>query len=429
MCRLALLLTLLLLCTAGARAAPASLWQAGDSAENLQVRLHFFWTRTCPHCTRARPFVAVLADRYPWLQVASYDVTDAPAAQEAFALTAAAAGRQIEGVPSFLFCGRMLVGFDDAAHMGVLLEAALRQCRGELLAAATGETVVPAPAPPPATTVSLPGLGVLDAAAVSLPVLTVLLGGLDAFNPCAFFVLLFLLSLLVHARSRARMLLIGGVFVACSGLVYFAFMAAWLNLFLVLEGVGWVTRLAGAVAVVVAMLNIKDFFAVRRGPSLAIPEAARPGLFARMRGLVTADSLPALLAGTVALALTANAYELLCTSGLPLVYTRVLTLAELPLAHYYAYLAAYNVVYVLPLLAIVGAFTWTLGQRRLSETEGRRLKLMSGLMMLGLGLLLLVYPQGLDNLATAVVLLLGAVVVTVLIVLVERRLRPDRSAG
>ena len=57
------------------------------------------------------------------------------------------------------------------------------------------------------------------------------LAGLDAFNPCAFFVLLFLLSLLVHARDRRRMLLIGGVFVFFSGAIYFVFMAVWLNVF------------------------------------------------------------------------------------------------------------------------------------------------------------------------------------------------------
>ena len=75
--------------------------------------------------------------------------------------------------------------------------------------------------------------GEIDAASLSLPVLTILVAGLDAFNPCAFFVLLFLLSLLVHQHDRRRMFIIGGVFVAFSGLMYFAFMAAWLNLFLV----------------------------------------------------------------------------------------------------------------------------------------------------------------------------------------------------
>ena len=312
-------------------------------------------------------------------------------------------------MPTFFLCGRMVVGFDNAEGSGAALGAMADACRAFL----QEELAVPPVAeetPPPV--VDLPLLGQVDAGRVSLPVLTVILGGLDAFNPCAFFVLLFLLSLLVHARSRARMVLVGGIFVLFSGLLYFVFMAAWLNLFLVLEGVRAVTLVAGAVAVALALVNIKDFFWFRRGPSLTIPERAKPGLFDRMRGLISADNLPALLVGTVTLAIAANTYELLCTSGLPMVYTRALTLSELSTSGYYLYLALYNVIYILPLLAILGVFTFSLGGRKLSELQGRLLKLLSGVMMLGLGLVLLAAPDLLDNWLTAVGLLAVAIAAT-----------------
>ena len=119
-----------------------------------------------------------------------------------------------------------------------------------------------------------------------------------------------------------------------------------------------------------------------------------------------------MLAGTVLLALAANSYELLCTAGFPMVFTRVLTLNELPRSAYYGYLVLYNLVYVLPLLAIVLAFTLTLGARKLTERQGRVLKLLSGLMMLGLGAVLLVAPDRLSSLWTGVVLLSGALVLT-----------------
>lgn len=130
----------------------------------------------------------------------------------------------------------------------------------------------------------LPGLGEVDAARLSLPVLTLPVAGMDAFNPCAFFVLLFLLSLLMHQRDRRRMLLIGMLFVAVSGLMYFAFMAAWLGLFLVVGGQPWVPAAAGVVALVIGVINVKDFVALRQGLSLSIPEGGK------------ADSLPAMLA-------------------------------------------------------------------------------------------------------------------------------------
>jgi hypothetical protein len=243
----------------------------------------------------------------------------------------------------------------------------------------------------------------------SLPLLTVVLAALDAFNPCAFFVLLFLLSLLVHARSRARMLFIGGVFVLFSGLVYFAFMAAWLNVFLWMGEIRGVTLVAGLLALFIAAVNIKDYFWFQQGLTLSIPESAKPGLFRRMRGVATAGSLAPMAISTVLLALVANSYELLCTAGFPMVFTRALTLQDLGSATYYGYLALYNVIYVVPLALIVLAFTYTLGSRKLTEREGRLLKLVSGFMMLGLGLLLVLAPQLLTHAGAAIGVLAVAI--------------------
>jgi hypothetical protein len=237
----------------------------------------------------------------------------------------------------------------------------------------------------------------------------VVLAGMDAFNPCAFFVLLFLLSLLVHAKSRTRMAIVGGTFVLFSGLVYFVFMAAWLNVFLIAGELRVITVIAGLLALTVAALNIKDFFWFKEGPSLSIPESAKPGLFKRMRGIVATGSLGPMLASTVLLAIVANSYELLCTAGFPMVYTRVLTLAELETWQYYAWLAVYNVIYVIPLLAIVIVFVKTMGARKLSESEGRILKLVSGFMMLGFGLMLLAAPQWLTNPLASILVLVVAV--------------------
>lgn len=122
-----------------------------------------------------------------------------------------------------------------------------------------------------------------------------------------------------------------------------------------------------------------------------------------------ASSVPALTLGTIALAIAANSNELLCAPGFPMIYTRLLTLSELPPWQHYAYLAFYNVVYVIPLLVITVVFTYTLGSRKLSEIEGRLLKLVSGTMMLGLGILLIAAPAVLNDLRVALVLLVGSI--------------------
>ncbi|WP_250546397.1 hypothetical protein [Geobacter sulfurreducens] len=329
-------------------------------------------------------------------------------------------GTEAKGVPTFIIADRMLDGFSDETRSELEREIVRRTATSH----PTGENDTQDRAGN-AAPLTLPLLGTISAERLSLPFFTLAVATLDSFNPCAFFVLLFLLSLMVHAHSRHKMALIGGVFVFFSGLIYFLFMAAWLNLFLVTGHLAWITVLAAVAALIIATMNVKDFFLFEKGVSLVIPEEAKPRLFERMRNLVRAGTLPAMLAGTVVLALAANSYELLCTAGFPMVFTRVLTLRELPPSAYYLYLGFYNVVYVIPLAVIVGIFTITLGSRKLTEWQGRVLKLVSGIMMLSLGFVLLLRPTLLNNAFISLGIMAASLAVSWVIVTIVKRIKPD----
>jgi surface polysaccharide O-acyltransferase-like enzyme len=134
-----------------------------------------------------------------------------------------------------------------------------------------------------------------------------------------------------------------------------------------------------------------------------------------MRGLLNTDHLPSLILGTLALAVAANSYELLCTMGLPMVFTRILTLEQLPQLQYYGYLALYNLVYVIPLVVIVAVFVATMGRRKLSEAGGRFLKLLSGSMMGALGLALVFAPELLSRPLLAIALIAAAILFSLLV--------------
>jgi len=413
-------------------------WYGAAADGTPTVRLYYFFSPTCPHCQAAAPFIDELKARWPWLEVRKYAVKDNRANAKFYYETALSLGTQALSVPGFVFCRQVLIGYDTAETTGAEIAHALESCHEERLlhptpttaapdGSGTGDATVGAATAKDGgvgTSVTLPFVGTVDAKVFSLPVLTVVLAGMDAFNPCAFFVLLFLLSLLVHAKSRARMAVVGGTFVLFSGLVYFVFMAAWLNVFLLAGELRVITLIAGLLALFVAALNIKDFFWFKAGPSLSIPESAKPGLFKRMRGIVATGAMGPMLASTVLLAIVANSYELLCTAGFPMVYTRVLTLAGLETWQYYAWLAAYNVIYVIPLLAIVIVFVKTMGARKLAESEGRVLKLVSGFMMLGFGLLLVFAPQLLTNPLASILVLL----VTVGVALVAAKVAKPQAA-
>lgn len=399
-------------------------WYEVDDTGDVLVHFYFAYSTTCPHCATASPWVEEIDETNDWLVVHDLplNVGDTETVELAISL-AEEIGEDLRSVPSFMYCEKMAIGFSSAETTGAAITADLEECHAQLQAELGTGSLSPPVDDTEERAIQLPIVGEVDPETMSLPAFTVLVASLDAFNPCAFFVLLFLLSLLVHARSRARMATIGGTFVLISGLAYFAFMVAWLNVFLVFGALPAVTVAAGAVALLIAALNIKDYFWLGQGPSLSIPEKAKPGLFSRMRTLTTSTSFPLMMAGTVTLAVAANSYELLCTAGFPLVFTRVLTLNELPTLTYYGYLVLYNVVYVIPLLAIVTVFVWTLGSRKLSERGGRILKLTSGLMMAGLGGVLLLAPTLMENTITAPLVMVGALGLTGIIVLVDRRRR------
>jgi hypothetical protein len=388
------------------------------AAEPPALTIHYFRVDGCPHCEDAGAFLARLAAEEPRLAVRGYEISHDEANRALFhdTLRALGVGEAEAGVPFILVGDWATLGYYNDATTGAEIRRQVARCLAaecpDALAAIRAGRTPAAPPPREADTnrLSLPLIGEIDAA--SLPLLTLTLAGLDAFNPCAFFVLLFLLSMMAHQKSRTRMLLVGGIFVLFSGLMYFAFMAAWLNLFQLLGQLAWVTLAAGLLAVFVGAMNVKDFLRFGRSPSLSIPESRKPDIFRRARAILAADNLPAMIMATVFLAVAANFYELLCTAGFPMVYTRILTLGEPSQAVRYLYLALYNLIYVLPLAAIVVVFARTLGARKLGEREGRLLKLLSGTMMLELGALLLFAPEWVSRVGVAFGLMAVAVGVT-----------------
>ena len=394
-------------------------WLKSGANGQPEVRLYFFWSLTCPHCTEAHPYIEAIPEARPWVKLHALELSRHPENVRQYRDMARQLGEDSASVPALLFCGEMYVGWDSDATTGARIRQRLDDCRARALSGKAAQA-------PLVEAIRLPLIGAVDPASLSLPALTLVLAGLDAFNPCAFFVLLFLLSMMAHQKSRRRMLLIGGVFVLVSGVMYFAFMAAWLNVFQLFGHLAWVTLAAGALAMFVGAVNVKDFFLFGKGFTLSIPESKKPGLFHRTRAILNADSLPSMLAATLFLAVAANFYELLCTAGFPMVYTRLLTLADLAPAARYGYLAAYNLIYVLPLALIVAVFARSLGARKLTEREGRLLKLMSGAMMLELGALLLIAPDYISRVGIAFGLMAAAVGITWIAARLTRNRRDEQ---
>jgi len=264
--------------------------------------------------------------------------------------------------------------------------------------------------------IDIPFIGTISVnlSGLSLPVLTIILGAVDSINPCSIFILFILLSLLVYAQSRRRMLLVGGIFIFFSGLWYFIFMFILIRTLGLLEAV-LVSIVVGIIAIIFGIFNIKDFFFPKKGASLSIPEEKKPGLYRQMRSIVKTPYLFGAIVGTVLLAVTVNLFELICSLQWPLYYVARLSMYDFPEVQNYLYILFYNIVYVIPLIVIVLLFVFSLGRMKLTEWQGQKLKLFSGIMILSLGLLMIISYQLLENFAAPILILVFSIVSTLII--------------
>ena len=342
--------------------------------------IEIFTASGCPHCARALDFLQQLQREYPWLEVHHFDVRKDIRAMERFIEINQQAGIKQPGVPTFLICGSFSTGFDNPDTTGKDIRLQLGVDKEAFSNEEGGGVEVPL-------------LGTVSVSTLGLPLFTIIIGLVDGFNPCAMWVLLVLLSLLVNLRDRSRLFVIAGSFVFVSGLVYFAFMAAWLNLFFII-GVSRVIQVSvGLIAVLIGAVNIKDYFSFRKGLSLSIPDSAKPGIYQKMRRVVYAQNLFAALIAVIVLAVLVNLVELACTIGLPALYTQILAGRNLEPYQYYAYLLIYNLAYIFDDAVMVTVAIYTLSSHRLQESGGRWLKLISGLVILIIGALLIVAPE------------------------------------
>lgn len=382
-------------------ASAASIQYLSEEASAPSADIEVFVREGCPHCAKAEAFLKNLQFEQPALRIVIRDVLKSPADLERLKRIAEDQGLAMVSVPTFIVRGQLIVGFSDEETTGKVIRGSLAPAESKTQAASNisdgciaGESLfceegMLKPAVKPET-FSVDFLGhSLSLDQIGLPLFTLAMGLLDGFNPCSMWVLILMISLLAPINRRSRMLAIAGTFVIVEGLVYFIFMAAWLNLF-ILIGLSCTSEVIIAMlAILAGAINLKDFWAFGWGISLSIPATAKPGIYARLRNILQAENLAAAILGTVVLAILVQIVEFMCTSGFPALFTRILTLKQLDSMSYYGYLLLYDLAYMFDDVVILAIGVITLSQRRLQEKEGRWLKLISGFVMVGLGVYLL----------------------------------------
>jgi len=348
------------------------------------VEINFFYSAICPHCEKEKEFLKELEKKYPEIEIKKYEVISSPENQEIlknfYEKYQVPAGKQ-GWVPVTFTPTEYFIGFNQ--QIAEDIESCIRECL-------IGER-------PVLQKIKIPIFGEVDISKMSLPVLTITLGALDGLNPCAMWILLFLIALLINTRSRKRMWLIGGTFILASGIVYYLILTAWLNLFLVISYVNLTRILIGVFALGVGIWQIKNFITYHPGVCKVLGLSSRIEKRLRLKEkaekIATSPLTLAMIGGLIILALGVNLIEFFCSAGLPAIYTRILALNPISALSYYLYLLLYTFIFMLDDLIIFSIAVITLTRIGFTDKYNYWATLIGGLLILALGILLIFKPE------------------------------------
>lgn len=350
-------------------------------AKTDEIAVDFFYSAVCPHCAEEKEFLKELEKQYPEIEIKQYEVVSDFENQkilEDFYEKYQVPKKEQGWLPVTFTPTKYFVGFNGQIAKDI--ENCLKECLGE------EKTVF--------QQIKIPFFGNIDISKMSLLGLTAVLGTLDGFNPCAIWVLVILVSLLIPLRSRKKIALVGGTFIFAEGLLYFIFMGAWLNIFLAVR-YGFVTRiLIGVFGIGFGIWRLKDFLTWKPGVCKVVDHSKSQGkIVDRMEKALKSTTIPATILGIVLLAFGINLIEFLCSAGFPVMYTRILALQQISGVQYYFYLFLYNILYMLDDLIIFSLAFFTLNRIGFSDRYNRYSTLLAGLLIFILGVLMIFRPQ------------------------------------
>jgi thiol-disulfide isomerase/thioredoxin len=385
-------------------------------AQDNEVNLYFFYGDTCPHCKKAEVFLGELKEKYPSLKINSYEVFgNKENAKLLLQFFENCGEEKTVRVPSIFIGQEVIIGYLDNEITGRTIERAVKkclekkcpdplkkvdecqfcQCQGEQGEVCSCQICTCPEEEKQDEIISFPFIGQINLSKLSLPVLTVVVAALDGFNPCAMWVLLFLIALLVNIGSRKKIWLVGGTFIAASGIVYYLLLSAWLNLFLAISYVSLTRIIIGLLAIGAGIWQVKNFLTYKPGVCEVTPIGSKwhERLSEKAKQIVQSTAWSATFVGIIVLALGVNLIEFFCSAGLPAIYTRILSLSQLSSLNYYLYLLLYTFIFMLDDLTVFTVAVITLNKIGFTEKYTKWSTLIGGLLILILGLLLIFKPD------------------------------------
>ena len=387
---------------------------------NTLANIYFFHAHGCPHCAAEIEFLKEFSKDQP-VKIWDFEITKKKENLKLLQSLEKVLDQRILGTPFTIVGETTVSGFLNAESTGLKIkEAVFRVLEGtetELLVAAVtqdpdglfnsdlafdstsvtikkefnSKTVGKDKKIP--ETISLPLIGTIATKHVSLPFLTFLIALLDGFNPCAMWVLVFLISLLFGMKDRKRMWILGSTFILASGFVYFLIMSAWLNILLLLGFVFWIRLAIGLLALGAGGWYLYDAVTNKDGQCKVSHSGNRQKVFARLKTFAQHPNLLIALGGIILLAFAVNVVEAVCSAGLPVVFNEIMILSDLEKWQYYLYLGFYILIFMLDDLIVFGIAMTTLRYANINTKFARYSHFIGGIVMLILGVILIFKPE------------------------------------
>ena len=297
--------------------------------------------------------------------------------------------------PAFVVGGQLIVGFTEQDNTAQLILDSLPLMHSSSdsnddsnFNCESGQEpscgLIPTATTPKAEKISVTIFGYnISLVQIGLPLFTITLGLLDGLNFGSTWVLLLIISLLVPLKDRPKMLTIAGTFLAVQFFIYFLLMAAWLNFFFLINNAQITQWIVAAIAMLAGIIYFKNYLYYGENLSLSSHEIEKPGIYTQIRKIVQARTILVALWGTIALAIFVQISEFTFTSVFPALYTKVLSMQKLGGWSNYAYLALYDVAYMLDDIIVLTVGLVTFNQARSKENNASMRWLISALVLLG----------------------------------------------
>ena len=381
-----------------------------------EINVYLFYGDGCPHCEAEEEFFDGYLKEYTDVKLHTYEVWYSKENQTKFDKVQTILDQPASGVPYLVVGTNVIAGFaensteekiistinfyrniDYTDSVGIYL--GIVEEEPEISSETSGEISSEISNKDnnqyKDETFNIPLLGKKAAKDVSLGLAAVLIGLVDGFNPCAMWILLFLISMLLGMKNRKRMWAIGITFLVTSALIYFLFMISWLNLAVFLNKIIYIRIGISLVAVIFGTISILRFLkSIGKDEGCEVVDTKnRKKIIQKIQKIVKEESFFLALLGVMVLAISVNIIELLCSLGLPVMYTEILAVNDVPSFSKLIYTIIYVFFFLLDDLIIFTIAMKTLQIKAISNKYGKYSHIIGGVIMLLIGILMLFKPE------------------------------------